>query len=66
VLYGRIRVVAWQFGPLRRHGGPNCSLGADIGGGTGNYALVLAHEAWRPVVVVDRSPQMLTLAERKD
>lgn len=37
---------------------------ADIGGGTGNYALALAHEGWEPVVV-DLSPPMLALAERK-
>ncbi len=31
---------------------------ADIGGGTGNYALALRREGWEPVVV-DRSPAML-------
>lgn len=44
-------------------GAPGRQL-ADIGGGTGNYALALAHEGWEPVVV-DLSPPMLVLAERK-
>src|SRR2546421_3497460 len=37
---------------------------ADIGGGTGNYALALRREGWEPVVV-DRSPQMLAQAAAK-
>jgi SAM-dependent methyltransferase len=37
---------------------------ADIGGGTGNYALVLAQEGWEPVVA-DRSPAMLARAAAK-
>jgi SAM-dependent methyltransferase len=37
---------------------------ADIGGGSGNYALALEREGWEPVVL-DRSPQMLALAQRK-
>jgi ubiquinone/menaquinone biosynthesis C-methylase UbiE len=51
--------------PLRRalEGAPGRSL-ADVGGGTGNYALALAGEGWQPVVV-DRSPQMLAQAAGK-
>jgi demethylmenaquinone methyltransferase/2-methoxy-6-polyprenyl-1,4-benzoquinol methylase len=51
--------------PLRAAlaGAPGREL-ADIGGGTGNYALALAREGWRPVVV-DRSPQMLAHAADK-
>ncbi len=37
---------------------------ADIGGGTGNYALALKQEGWAPVVV-DRSPEMLARAAAK-
>lgn len=37
---------------------------ADIGGGTGNYALALEHDGWRPVVI-DRSPEMLAFAAQK-
>jgi ubiquinone/menaquinone biosynthesis C-methylase UbiE len=37
---------------------------ADIGGGTGNYALALAAEGWQPLVV-DRSPEMLARASAK-
>jgi demethylmenaquinone methyltransferase/2-methoxy-6-polyprenyl-1,4-benzoquinol methylase len=37
---------------------------ADIGGGTGNYALALKREGWMPVVV-DRSPEMLARAAAK-
>ncbi len=37
---------------------------ADIGGGTGNYALALSEEGWKPVVV-DRSPEMLARAAAK-
>ena len=37
---------------------------ADIGGGTGNYALALKREGWEPVVV-DRSAAMLTRAAAK-
>jgi SAM-dependent methyltransferase len=51
--------------PLRRAlaGAPGREL-ADIGGGTGNYALALAGEGWQPTVV-DRSTQMLTHASAK-
>jgi ubiquinone/menaquinone biosynthesis C-methylase UbiE len=51
--------------PLRRALGhaPGREL-LDVGGGTGNYALALAGEDWRPVVV-DRSQQMLAHAARK-
>jgi demethylmenaquinone methyltransferase/2-methoxy-6-polyprenyl-1,4-benzoquinol methylase len=44
-------------------GAPGRSL-ADIGGGTGNYALALKGEGWQPVVV-DRSAQMLAQAAAK-
>jgi len=44
-------------------GAPGPDL-ADIGGGTGNYALALAREGWR-AVVVDRSAQMLAHATEK-
>ncbi len=37
---------------------------ADIGGGTGNYALALRHEGWDPVVI-DRSTAMLERAAAK-
>jgi SAM-dependent methyltransferase len=37
---------------------------ADIGGGTGNYALALQSEGWRPVVI-DRSQAMLARASAK-
>lgn len=37
---------------------------ADIGGGTGNYALALRREGWQPVVV-DRSADMLAHAHAK-
>jgi ubiquinone/menaquinone biosynthesis C-methylase UbiE len=51
--------------PLRRAlaGAPGARL-ADIGGGTGNYALALAGEGWQPTVV-DRSVQMLRQAGAK-
>jgi SAM-dependent methyltransferase len=51
--------------PLRRAlaGAPGRQL-ADIGGGTGNYALALAGEGWQPTVV-DRSAQMLAQASIK-
>jgi SAM-dependent methyltransferase len=51
--------------PLRRAlaGAPGPQL-ADIGGGTGNYALALAGEGWQPTVV-DRSVQMLRQAGAK-
>jgi demethylmenaquinone methyltransferase/2-methoxy-6-polyprenyl-1,4-benzoquinol methylase len=42
---------------------PGRSL-ADIGGGTGNYATALSGLGW-DVLVVDRSPEMLTQAEAK-
>ncbi len=44
-------------------GSPGTRL-ADIGGGTGNYALALGRDGWEPVVV-DRSPEMLAFAARK-
>lgn len=37
---------------------------ADVGGGTGNYALALRREGWEPVVV-DRSAEMLARAAAK-
>ncbi len=37
---------------------------ADIGGGTGNYALALKREGWEPLVV-DRSAEMLARAAAK-
>jgi demethylmenaquinone methyltransferase/2-methoxy-6-polyprenyl-1,4-benzoquinol methylase len=37
---------------------------ADIGGGTGNYALALERDGWEPVVI-DRSPEMLAVAAGK-
>jgi SAM-dependent methyltransferase len=51
--------------PLREalDGAPGRRL-ADIGGGTGNYALALQREGWDPVVV-DRSPEMLARAAAK-
>jgi SAM-dependent methyltransferase len=51
--------------PLRvaLDGAPGRRL-ADIGGGTGNYALALKREGWEPVVV-DRSPAMLARAAAK-
>ena len=51
--------------PLRAalEGAPGPRL-ADIGGGTGNYALALRREGWAPVVV-DRSAEMLARAAAK-
>ncbi|MGN6168697.1 MAG: class I SAM-dependent methyltransferase, partial [Solirubrobacteraceae bacterium] len=51
--------------PLREalRGAPGKSL-ADIGGGTGNYALAFQDEGWRPVVT-DRSTAMLARASAK-
>lgn len=51
--------------PLRAalQGAPGPRL-ADIGGGTGNYALALKEQSWDPVVI-DRSPEMLTRAREK-
>jgi demethylmenaquinone methyltransferase/2-methoxy-6-polyprenyl-1,4-benzoquinol methylase len=51
--------------PLRvaLEGAPGRRL-ADIGGGTGNYALALKREGWKPVVV-DRSAEMLARAAAK-
>jgi SAM-dependent methyltransferase len=51
--------------PLREAlaGAPGRRL-ADIGGGTGNYALALKREGWEPVVI-DRSPAMLSRASAK-
>ena len=51
--------------PLREalRGAPGPRL-ADIGGGTGNYALALSREGWDPVVV-DRSAEMLARAAAK-
>jgi SAM-dependent methyltransferase len=51
--------------PLRLalEGAPGRQL-ADIGGGTGNYALALKREGWEPVVV-DRSAEMLVRASAK-
>ena len=47
----------------RLKGAPRHRL-ADIGGGTGNYALALRREGWEPVVV-DRSAEMLARAAAK-
>ncbi len=44
-------------------GAPGTRL-ADVGGGTGNYALALQRDGWDPVVI-DRSPEMLAHASRK-
>lgn len=51
--------------PLRRAlaGAPGREL-ADIGGGTGNYALALCGDGWRPTVL-DRSAPMLARASAK-
>jgi SAM-dependent methyltransferase len=51
--------------PLRAalEGAPGRRL-ADVGGGTGNYALALKRDGWDPVVV-DRSQEMLAHAEAK-
>jgi SAM-dependent methyltransferase len=51
--------------PLRLalEGAPGRRL-ADIGGGTGNYALALKREGWEPVVI-DRSAEMLARAAAK-
>jgi demethylmenaquinone methyltransferase/2-methoxy-6-polyprenyl-1,4-benzoquinol methylase len=51
--------------PLREalRGAPGPRL-ADIGGGTGNYALALKHDGWEPVVI-DRSTDMLAKATAK-
>src|SRR5579884_2905814 len=50
---------------LRRalEGAPGRRL-ADVGGGTGNYALALKAEGWDPLVV-DRSAEMLSRAAAK-
>ncbi len=64
--YDRTRAASPSvLDPLRAalSGAPGPHL-ADIGGGTGNYALALAHEGWDPVVV-DRSPPMLDQARAK-
>jgi demethylmenaquinone methyltransferase/2-methoxy-6-polyprenyl-1,4-benzoquinol methylase len=51
--------------PLREAlGGAPGRRVADIGGGTGNYALALKREGWKPVVV-DRSTEMLARAAAK-
>jgi SAM-dependent methyltransferase len=44
-------------------GAPGKAL-ADIGGGTGNYALALRERGWRPLVI-DRTPEMLARAAEK-
>lgn len=44
-------------------GAPGTAL-ADVGGGTGNYAVALANEGWEPLVI-DRSGAMLTIAAAK-
>lgn len=53
------------LGPLRQalREAPGERL-ADIGGGTGNYALALKEEGWQPVVI-DRSSPMLSRAASK-
>jgi SAM-dependent methyltransferase len=53
------------LGPLRAAIGPsNGGVLLDVGGGTGNYAAALASEGW-PVVVVDRSLEMVAVAAAK-
>lgn len=44
-------------------GSPGTRL-ADIGGGTGNYAVALKNDGWEPIVI-DRSPEMLAVAAGK-
>jgi len=64
--YDRTRAASPSvLAPLRcaLTGAPGPQL-ADIGGGTGNYALALKQEGWDPVVI-DRSREMLAHAERK-
>ncbi len=64
--YDRTRAASPSLlGPLRvaLKGAPGRCL-ADIGGGTGNYALALRDEGWEPVVI-DRSPEMLVGATSK-
>jgi SAM-dependent methyltransferase len=53
------------LGPLQEAlaGAPGRRL-ADLGGGTGNYALALERAGWRPIVI-DRSPEMLARAAAK-
>jgi SAM-dependent methyltransferase len=64
--YDRTRAASPSLlGPLRAalDGAPGVGL-ADIGGGTGNYALALRDEGWEPVVI-DRSAEMLAGARSK-
>lgn len=64
--YDRTRAASPSLlGPLRAalDGAPGRRL-ADIGGGTGNYALALRDEGWEPVVI-DRSAEMLAGARSK-
>ena len=64
--YDRTRSASSSvLAPLRAAlgGAPGPRL-ADIGGGTGNYALALAREGWEPVVI-DRSSAMLSRAREK-
>jgi SAM-dependent methyltransferase len=64
--YDRTRAASPSLlGPLRAalEGAPGRRL-ADIGGGTGNYALALRDEGWEPVVI-DRSAEMLAGASAK-
>lgn len=53
------------LGPLREalRDAPGRRL-VDVGGGTGNYSLVLRVEGWAPLVV-DRQPEMLARAQAK-
>lgn len=64
--YDRTRAASPSvLGPLRRAlGDPGHGVLLDVGGGTGNYARVLAEDGW-PAVVVDRSPHMLAVAAGK-
>src|SRR2546423_11555675 len=48
---------------LALKGAPERRL-ADIGGGTGNYAIALKREGWEPVVI-DRSAEMLARTAAK-
>ena len=64
--YDRTRAASpLVLAPLRSAlaGAPGLRL-ADLGGGTGNYALVLQQDGWDPVVI-DRSPEMLARASSK-
>ncbi len=64
--YDRTRAASPSvLAPLRAalEGAPGPHL-ADVGEGTGNYALALQQEGWDPVVI-DRSTEMLARAAGK-